>query len=166
MSNSSALYKGHRRSFLHFHTMDEFISQVPELYRDIYARHWNTIKTSVKRGAIRDVFHFPIANYTQGDVTKQLNTVRSETDGTFKINVSFGFIIRNRTTEELRFYHPSNNTLLFETPMLIVNQGDFINLLDRVEREDALEYARLQRPSTSWTVEKIICVRFDVYRLV
>ena len=145
--------------------MDEFVSQVPEIYQDIYKRHWNTIKTSVKKGAIRDVFHFPIANYTQGEISDYLNIVRTATNGKFKINVSFGFIIKNRATDELRFYHPSNNTLLFETPMLIVNENDFTNLLDRVERHDALEYARLQRPSTSWIVERIVCARFDVYRL-
>ena len=64
-----------------------------------------------------------------------------------------------------RFFHPSNNTLLFETPMLVTNETDFTSLLDRMEREDALEYARQQRPSTNWTVERVICVRFDVYRL-
>ena len=145
--------------------MESVISQVPEVYRDIYINHWNTIKYSFKRGVIKDVYHFPIANYNQGDITNLLTTVRACTTGKFKINVSFGFIIKNRITEELRFYHPSNNTLLFELPMLIANGSDFNNLVDRVEHQDALEYARLQRPSTSWIVEKIICVKFDVFRL-
>ena len=94
-----------------------------------------------------------------------LKTIRAATNGRFKINVSFGFILKHRATEELRFFHPSNNTLLFETPMLVANETDFTSLLDRMEREDALEYARQQRPSTNWTVERVICVRFDVYRL-
>ena len=139
------------------------MSRVPAVYQEIYRRHWNTIKPSVKRGVIRDVYHFPIKDYA--NPSNYLNNVRSNS-GRFKINVSFGFIIRNRVTDELRFFHPSNNTLLFETPMLITNETDFTNLLDRIDRQDALEWARLQRPSTSWTVEKIICVRFDVYRLI
>ena len=142
--------------------MDEFVATVPAVYQEIYRRHWNTIKTSVKRGAIRDVYHFPIANYTSP--ADYLNTVRAASR-TFKINVSFGFIIRNRVTDELKFFHPSNNTLLFETPMLIANESDFTNLLDRVERQDAFDYAREQRPSTNWTVERIICMRLDVYRV-
>ena len=89
--------------------MDPLILQVPAIYREIYVKHWHTIKTSVKKGVIKDVYHFPIVNYSRGDITNLLNTVRASTTGKFKINVSFGFIIKNRTTEELRFYHPSNN---------------------------------------------------------
>ena len=141
--------------------MDEFLQRVPTVYREIYRQHWNTIKTSVKRGAIRDVYHFPIIDYTSP--SDYLNTVRVASGS--KLNVSFGFIIRNRLTDELRFFHPSNNTLLFDTPMLIANEADFTDLLDRVERQDVFTYAREQRPSTSWTVERIVCMRIDVYRL-
>ena len=145
-------------------TMDEFLSRVPAVYREIYRQHWNTIKTSVKRGALRDVYHFPIAGYN--GPSEYLNSVRAASGPRFKINVSFGFIIKNRLTEELRFFHPSNNTLLFDQPMLIANDDDFNNLLDRVERQDAFDYAREQRPSTEWLVERIVCVRFDVYRII
>ena len=65
--------------------MESVISQVPEVYRDIYINHWNTIKTSFKRGVIKDVYHFPIANYNQGDITNLLTTVRASTTGKFKI---------------------------------------------------------------------------------
>ena len=143
-------------------TMDEFLSRVPAVYRDIYRQHWNTIKTSVKRGAIRDVYHFPIADYT--NPSEYLNTIRAAS-GRFKINVSFGFIIRSLTTDELRFYHPSNNTSLFDRPRLIANDVDYTNLLERVELQDAFDYARQQKPSSEWVVERIVCARFDVYRL-
>jgi len=144
--------------------MDEFVATVPAVYQEIYRRHWNTIKASFKRGVIRDVYHFPILDYSQREITNHLATIRASTER-FKINVTFGFILKDRVTEELRFFHPSNNTLLFDTPMLIANENDFTDLLERVERQDALEYARQQKPSSKWTVERIICVRFDVYRL-
>ena len=144
--------------------MDEIISTVPAAYQEIYRRHWNTIKTSVKRGILKDVYHFPITNYGLHE-HQYLNTIRAATNGRFKINVSFGFILKNKGIEELRFFHPSNNTFLFERPILVANAADFTSLLDRIEREDALEYARQQRPSTSWIVEKVICMRFDVYRM-
>ena len=144
--------------------MEEFLSRVPAIYHDIYKRHWHTIKTSVKRGILKDVFHFPIDNYT--GAKEYLAVVRRENGGRIKINVCFGFILKHRESEELRFFHPSNNTLLFETPMSVNNDEDYENVLDRIDRQDALEYARLQRPSTAWIVERLICVRFDVYRRV
>ena len=154
------------RSFCNF-KMDEFISTVPAAYQEIYRRHWNTIKTSVKIGILKDVYHFSIANYERPfhRLVNHLNTIREATNGRFKINVSFGFILKNRWTEELQFFNPSNNTLLFETPMLIANQNDCTNLLDSIEHHDVWEYARQQRPSRDWNVERVICMRFDVYRL-
>ena len=143
--------------------MDDFLARVPDIYQQIYRRHWRTIQTSVKRGIFKDVFHFPIDNYTGAE--ECLAVVRGENAGRIKINLCFGFILRHRESDELRFFHPSNNTLLFEVPMLVNNEGDYESVLERIDRQDALEYARLQRPSTIWTVERIICVRFDVYRL-
>ena len=145
--------------------MNPSILKVPEIYKDIYAKHWNTIKTSVKKGVFKDVYHFLILKYNSHDITKHLETIKAATTGDFKINAAFGFIIKSRSDGELRFFHPSNNNTLFETPKLIKDMDDFIRLSDDLERQDALEYARLQRPSTSWTVERIICVRFDVYKL-
>ena len=126
----------------------------------------NSAKIVIKSLSCSDVYHFPLANYGIHKPVNYLKTIRAATNGRFKINVSFGFILKHRATEELRFFHPSNNTLLFETSMLVANETDFTSLLDRMEREDALEYARQQRPSTNWTVERVICVRFDVYRLM
>ena len=142
--------------------MDEFLAQVPDIYKDIYRRHWRTIRTSVKRGILKDVYHFPINNYTGAE--DYLAVVRRGNAGRIKMNACFGFILRHRESNELRFFHPSNNTLLFEVPVLLINEGDYANVLERIDRQDALEYARLQRPSTIWTVERIVCVRFDVYR--
>ena len=143
--------------------MDEFLAQVPDIYRDIYRRHWPTIQTSVKKGVIRDVFHFPIDNYM--GASEYLAVVKTATAGRIKINASFGFILKHRESEELRFFHPSNNNLLFETPIAVNTEDDYQTVLDRIDRQDALEYARQQRPSTSWLVERLICVRFDVYRV-
>ena len=82
-----------------------------------------------------------------------------------KINVAFGFILKNRSTDELKFFHPSNNTMLFLTPKLLENASDYEQFRTDIEKEDAFQYARTNRPSTNWKVARIICVRFDVYKM-
>ena len=43
----------------------------------------------------------------------------------FEINVSFGFILRNVETEELRYYHSSkNNSRFFDVPHRIRTEED------------------------------------------
>ena len=62
--------------------MDEFISTVPAAYQEIYRRHWNTIKTSVKIGILKDVYNFSIANYGRPfhRLVNHLNTIRTRSD--------------------------------------------------------------------------------------
>ena len=74
----------------------------------------------------------------------------------FKINVSFGFILKHIETGELRYYHSSQNIgRLLEVPHLVSNQRDFDTFLDSILVEDVLEWARQQRPDTKWIV---LCV--------
>ena len=141
------------------------LEHVPDEYKYIYRRNWNTIKTSVKRGLIKDVYHYPLFGSSRSEIRKLLRDIL-QMYHKIKINVAFGFILRQRHTEELKFFHPSNNTMLFDTPRLIENAVDKRKLEEDVEKEDAFEYARQQRPSTNWTVERLICIRFDVYRFI
>ena len=141
------------------------MQNVPEEYREIYNRNWKTIKHSMKKGVLKDVYHYPLFSNNNAEFKSRLNETLSNYKGKIKINVAFGFILRNRVTDELRFFHPSNNTMLFDIPRLLVTAADHRKLEDDVEQEDAFEYARLQRPSTHWLVEKIICIRFDIFRI-
>ena len=83
----------------------------------------------------------------------------------FKINAAFGFILENRSTEELKFFHPSNNNKIFETPRLVEKDEDFEKLSMDLERVDAFEYAVVHRPDRHWTVKKVICIHLNVTKL-
>ena len=138
--------------------------QIPGDYQDIYKRSWNTIKTSVKQGRLKDVYHFPILTNDNGEILRKAEEVVAKYNEKFKVNVAFGFILKERTTDELKFFRPSNNTMLFTLPRLLETPSDYRQFVEDIEQRDAFEYARLHRPSTKWTVERIMCVRFDIYR--
>ena len=142
------------------------LQQVPDEYKELYSRHWNTIKQSVKSGRIKDVYHYPLFLNSNVEIKNLLHETLVKYRSKVKINVAFGFVLRNRMTDVLRFFHPSNNTMLFDTPRLLANVADQRKLEEDIEREDAVEYARQQRPSTKWTVEIIVCVRFDIFKLL
>ena len=141
------------------------LRRVPEPYRKVYQDNWRTIQESTKLGRLRDMFHFPLFQDSDGEIISKAQQMVANYNGRMKVNVAFGFILKNRSTDELKFFHPSNNTMLFTTPKLLETVTDFKNILDDIERQDAFEYARVQRPSTNWTVERIVCVRFDVYKM-
>ena len=84
----------------------------------------------------------------------------------FKINLSFGFILRNVETGELRYYHSSqNNSRFFYVPHLIRTEEDLERFLEELSRHDMLEYIRQQRPDTKWVVHLLTNVAFYVNKV-
>ena len=141
------------------------LQRVPKSYRKVYQEHWRTIKESLKQGRLRDMAHFPLFESNDEEITSKARQIMTNYNSKIKVNVAFGFILKNRSTDELKFFHPSNNTMLFPAPRLLDTVEDFRKFLTDIEKQDAFEYARVQRPSTNWTVERIVCVRFDIYKV-
>jgi hypothetical protein len=141
---------------------------VEDEYKSIYKKHYQTIRTRVTKGRLRTVYHFLVTgDYSRNKAKEYISEIDMELNrnNTYKINVAFGFILRNHRTGDLRFFHPSQNSMLYELPMKVKNRKDIKKILDDLESEDARAYAMAHRPSTVWRMEKIVCVRFDVYKL-
>ena len=147
--------------------LNQSLEEVEERLRPIYRKHWHTIRKSIKRGLIKDMYHYPLLYGTDEEIIEKLNDVLQHYSRSIKINVAFGFVLRKgiEYDGELRFFHPSNNTMLFDLPRLIATDTDKKNLLNDIEQTDGFNYARAHRPSTKWVVDGLICVRFDVFKL-
>ena len=68
----------------------------------------------------------------------------------FKVNLSFGFILKQKVTGRLRYYHSSNNCCgrYMEEPALITNRADFDQFLERIQESDILQWAIDFHPSS------------------
>ena len=87
---------------------------------------------------------------------KQLNRIFADQPTVFKINLSFGFILRNTETAALQYHHPSaNNNLVLEQPFLISDQADLDCLYEQVNNIDFLQWIRQQRPNSKWVVDLV-----------
>ena len=164
--DAKCLYKGRIQKVFQFKMDSLTLNQIPEEYKEIYRFNWKTIKHSVKKGIFKDVYHFPLLDDSDIEIVSKLNEVLANYTKAIKINIAFGFILQERVSKELKFFHPSNNTMVFNLPRLINGPNDVTSVLDDIEKEDLVNYARKQRPSTRWIVDRIICIRFDVYRLM
>ena len=142
---------------------------VDDEYKEIYQKNYRTIRTRIDEGRFRTVYHFLVtSDYTRGKARDFLAAVdfQFSPQNSYKVNAAFGFILRNIRTNELRFFHPSNNLMLYEIPVVVAGRKDITKLLDDLESEDARAYAFAHRPSTAWRMAKIVCVRFDVYKTI
>ena len=135
--------------------------------RVLYFRHWNTIRTEETTGNhIQDKYNFTLRDMTASTFPEMVRRIFRQQTTAFKINLSFGFILRNVETGELRYYHSSqNNARFFETPHLTRTEEDLERFLEELSRHDMLEYIRQQRPDTKWVVHLLTNVTFYVNKL-
>ena len=88
------------------------------------------------------------------------------TQSLYKISVSPSYLLRDKDTEELRYYHASNSNALIKVNgkyvTIIASQRDHNKFLQHFNNIDLLEHARTQRPSTRYTVERILNINIFV----
>ena len=144
----------------------EVLPDDPET-RVLYLRHWNTIRTEeATSNRVQDRYNFTLHEMTASTFTEMVHRIFREQATAFKINVSFGFILRHMETGELRYYHSSqNNSRLFDVPHLIRTEEDLETFLDELQGQDILEYIRQQRPDTKWVVHLLTNLTFYVNKL-
>ena len=138
---------------------------IPDGYEEIYENNWSVIRQRVKIGRIKDTYHFPLFTISDSEIAQKVEHVLGQYNQSIKINIAFGFILKHVTTEEMKFFYPSNNTLLFEVPRLLRNNSDYRSLIDDIEYEDALSYAQSLRTSTKWNIQRIVCITIDIYKM-
>ena len=77
--------------------------------RETIQKNWRSIRTWFRAGPIRHRYNFYLNGGTiQAILTQIFNAIISTLQCTFKINYSFGYILKNRVTGECRYFHPSN----------------------------------------------------------
>ncbi len=122
--------------------------------REEYRNNWSAIRTAHRtQQKVQDVYNFRLEDIDVRSIYDQLQAMFRQQTSRFKVNVSYGFILRNSETRVLRYYHSSpNQGRLLDIPHLITNQEDFNDFLEGIGQEDVLEWARQQRPDTKWVV--------------
>ena len=88
---------------------------IPDEYKEIYQSSWSVIRERVKVGQVKDTYNFPLFTLLDSEISQKVERVLGQYNQSIKLNIAFGFILKHITTEVMKFFYPSNNTLLFET---------------------------------------------------
>ena len=106
---------------------------IPDEYKEIYQNNWSVIRERVKVGRVKDTYNFPLFTISDSEIAQKVEHVLGQYNQSIKINIAFGFILKHVTTEDMKFFYPSNNTLLFEAPRYLRSISDYHSLLNDVE---------------------------------
>lgn len=115
----------------------------PEDLRAVYRDDWGAIRTHTRPGKIQSTYTFSYQQLSPSVLRQHLDDIFRSQNSRFKINFSHSFVLRNKKTKELRFYHASNNNNAgLDAPLLINNQHDFDDFLALLQEHDPLEQAQ------------------------
>ena len=135
---------------------------------DVVRAHWSTIRTRVTRGPLQCRYDYRLTTLDTTVLETPLKNVFQEQTNAFKINLSYGFILRNKNTGQYKYYHPSCNCCgrYLDEPSLITNSKDFDKFLERIRETDVLQSSINQRPDSAWVCELVPNVTFFVNRII
>ena len=136
--------------------------------QDFVQKNWAAIRTHVVTGPVQTRYNHRLTSLDTRDLHEPLRVLFDQQTTAFKINCSFAFILKNKTTNRLKYYHSSNNCCgrLLEEPSLITNRADFDSFLERIREPDILQWAIAQRPNSDWVCELVTNVTFFLNRIV
>ena len=136
--------------------------------QDFVHENWASVRTHVVRGPVQTRYNHRFTTPDMRLLNEPLGELFDEQTTAFKINCSFGFVLKQKLTGRLRYYHSSNNCCgrYLEEPSLIGNRADFDQFLEQIKEPDLLNWAVSQRPNSDWICEMVTNVTFFVNKIV
>ena len=139
------------------------------IYRDktlnLIKDRWRAIRTFALYRRYSNVYNIRVTNndITAALMKPKVDAILQEQRTKFKIQAAIGFILFNNKTKELRYWHASvGHDRLFDTPVLIENDEDFRQFMQKLLDKNFIEAATASRKDTSWSVHCITNVQFYV----
>ena len=118
-------------------------------------------------GPVQTRYNHRLTSLDTRDSHEQLRVLFDQHTTSFKINCSFAFILKEKQSGRLKYYHSSNNCCgrFLEEPALITNSQTFDKFLEIIHQPDILQWAIAQRPNSNWVCEMATNVTFFLNRI-
>ena len=122
---------------------------------EVVRNNWSSIRTRVSRGPLQTRVNYRLCSLDTATLETPLKTMFEQQTNAFKINLSYGFVLKNKNTGCYRYYHSSCNCCgrYLDEPSLIKDRGDFDVFLGRIKQNDILQWALRQITDSQWVCE-------------
>ena len=101
------------------------------------------------------VFNFQILKQDHNLVKEKLDQVFEKLDCSAKINLAFGFVLRNIEMSECRYFYAHENNTLFDKSVPLCTKADMTNIQNKVNKQDIIEVCTQERHRTKWRFKLI-----------
>ena len=110
------------------------------------------------------VYNFPTNDLQDGfgEMRNHLNEIYENEVNAFKLNLSFGLILKNSATQKLRYFVPHSNETLFNTSQAISSRRDLARVMQRIENIDVQDHLQNSKENSEWKVQMITNINYNV----
>ena len=110
--------------------------------------------TEVENGRHR-VFNFAISSFDLALLNDKLDYVFKELKCAAKVNLAFGFVLKDIEDGLCRYFYAQENNTVMERSKLVCTQADMTNLKDRKQKMYFVDVCTRERSNTKWKFHKL-----------
>ena len=110
--------------------------------------------TEIEDGRHR-VFDFAMSSFDMSLLKDKLDYVFKELKGAAKVNLAFGFVLKNFELGMCRYFYAHESKTFMERSKLECTQADMTNLKDRMQKMDIVDICTRKRANTKWKFYKL-----------
>ena len=85
------------------------------------------------------VFNFAMSSFDMSLLNDKLDYVFKELTCAAKVNLAFGFVLKNIEDGMCRYFYAHENNTIMERSKLVCTQADMTNLKDRMQKMDIVD---------------------------
>ena len=101
------------------------------------------------------VFNFAMSSFDMSLLNDKLDYVFKELKCAAKVNLAFGFVLKNIEDGMCRYFYAHENNTVMERSKLVCTQTDMTNLKDRMQKMDIVDLCTRERVNTKWKFYKL-----------
>ena len=138
---------------------------IDQKLKDTYENHKSIIlQPHDDTGNIKKVFNFPVGNTVSLHIIdNQLRYIYKRVNNAFKINLSFGIVLKHVETGEYRYFKAYDVAIqILSYPWRVSRWSNVRQLSRKLEQLDIIENATRIRPDTKWKPFLLTNVRYSV----
>ena len=110
--------------------------------------------TEMENGRHR-VFNFATSSLNMALLNDKLDYVFKELKCAAKVNLAFGFVLKNNEDGMCRYFYAHENNTIMARAKLKCTQADMTNLKDRMQKMDIVDICTRERANTKWKFYKV-----------
>ena len=136
---------------------------------DMYMRRYGSIRTyqrESRNGRISMYNYRMPSTGSSKAINTHLGAVFERQATSFKFNASIGAIMKQKNTNNIRYFHASaNNYKLFDQPLQVTRWTDLEAFMNMNGNREWTEHAAMQMPNSSWRVVMVTNITMYIYHM-